>query len=104
MNTFNWAVGKVLFDRRLWLLLPVIGLAGCNRNDIAVYRIAKETAAPQAAAQSVVAHGDLQGETEVPQLKWKLPAGWQERPATSMRAATFAVSGSEGRTAEVSVI
>ena len=35
---------------------------------------------------------------------WEVPAGWQEQPATSMRLATFQVTGDKGEKAEISVI
>jgi hypothetical protein len=35
---------------------------------------------------------------------WDVPAGWQEQAPTSMRVATFQVTGPSGATADVSVI
>lgn len=36
--------------------------------------------------------------------QWETPAGWQELPATSMRVASFLVSGQNGEKADMSVI
>jgi len=41
--------------------------------------------------------------TSGPGLKWTAPAGWQEKPATAMRKATFVISGANGATAELAV-
>jgi hypothetical protein len=38
-----------------------------------------------------------------PGLKWTAPAGWQEKPSTGMRKATFVISGPAGATAELAV-
>jgi hypothetical protein len=38
-----------------------------------------------------------------PGLKWSAPAGWQEKPATAMRKATFVIPGAAGTTAELAV-
>jgi len=82
---------------------------GCGRDDVKVYRVAKETpeapASPHAAnvpGQLPAGHPEIGAST--PQLKWTLPHGWTERPAGQMRAASFAVVGADGRSADVSVI
>jgi len=69
----------------LWLLLGLT-LAGCKRNDIQVYRVAKETV-PSAATQPA-----------------PVPAGWEQAPLGEMRAASYHVKGSDGKLADVSVI
>jgi hypothetical protein len=56
-------------------------LAGCGQNNTRVYSIPKD---PQA------------------RPPWKLPAGWEERPAGGMRAARFAVTGTNAE-ADVSI-
>jgi hypothetical protein len=76
----------------------VTTVAGCGRDEIKVYRVPKETAQAEASAPP-------QPETASPRLTWTLPAGWTEKPNTSsIRAATFEVGGTNGRSAEVSVI
>src|SRR5437016_4990556 len=84
------------------LLLLMAALAGCGRDDIQVYRVAKET--PSAEPPTPMgAHGSDQEQPPVPRVRFKLPAGWQERPATSMRVASFAIAGKDGQTADVAV-
>jgi hypothetical protein len=83
-------------------LLLGVALAGCGRNNIEVYRVAKETASgqPPAAASSEAA-ADPAGS---PQLHWKLPPGWKEVPPGEMRVASFSVAGKNGQQADVSVV
>lgn len=78
-------------------------LAGCGRNDIQVYRVAKaqEVSAFPALPQG---HPDVSPSTEAPTLKYKAPSDWKEVPPGEMRAASFRVSGSDGKQADVSVI
>lgn len=65
------------------------------------------TAAPVAVAAPSTAPADMAGTLVVsaggPGLKWSVPAGWQEKPATSMRKATFVIAGANGATAELAV-
>jgi hypothetical protein len=59
-------------------------LAGCGRDDIQVYRIAKDSTHPAQASA--------------------LPSGWESAPPGEMRVASFKVKGAGGKMAEVSVI
>ncbi len=61
-------------------LSVVVLVAGCDRRDIRVYRVAKEPP------------------------PWVLPAGWQEQEAGGMSLANFTVTGKSGQGAEVSVV
>ena len=63
------------------LLLISVSLTGCNRDDIKVYRVAKEQ--PE---------------------KTNLPEGWTAAPPGQMRVASFTVTGAGGKKADVSVI
>ncbi len=82
-----------------------IGLAvlasGCGQDGIKTYTTSKETtvAIPASLPKTTAAVGG------VPlQLKWKLPNGWQEVPPSSMRVASFKVTGEDGKQADVSII
>ena len=103
-----------------WLFLA----AGCHRDDVKVYRIAKEqdqASQPAAPALSTDSpnpklpqgHPDISTmpgatlaapATAAPQLTWKTPAGWTELPPGEMRVASFKVAGAGGKQADVSVI
>ena len=82
-------------------------MAGCGRDDTQAYRVGKETA--QAPTQMMGQPGTMASDPSspadaMPQLKWKLPAGWQEVPAGQMRVASFRFAGKDGKLADVSVI
>jgi hypothetical protein len=117
------------FPKRAWLLpvlMPVLLLAaGCHRDEVKVYRVAKDQdqAQPQTAPALPTdspnpalppAHPDissvpgaslpLASETARPQLTWKTPAGWTEIPPGEMRVASFKIQGQNGKLADVSVV
>lgn len=77
--------------------------SGCHREEIQVYRVAKEPGNQPAVANPHASNvpGDRRA---LPKLGWKLPAGWLEQAPSSMRVASFAVSGPEGQKADVAVI
>jgi hypothetical protein len=86
-------------------------LTGCNRDKPKVYYIPKEDPspsqpAPAAAPESTQPNMSAPADTvaSLPALKYQLPPGWQEKPPSEMRVASFAVLGPNGRSADVSVI
>ena len=83
----------------LLLLLAVVLVNGCGQDGTKVYSVPKEQPAPMAQA-------DLPANqpATTPQLKWKTPAGWKELPAGDFRVASFKISGSDSKQADVSVI
>jgi hypothetical protein len=82
----------------------LLGLAaGCGREEIRVYEAPKDSPAAAAAAQSLPDLGQPAAAAR-PQLTWKLPPGWQERPATAIRVGHFVVAGPDHQEAEVTVI
>ena len=82
-------------------VLAVSLLAGCGREEISVYRVPKEQPL-QIAASSTAPHAHPR--SDMPQLEWKLPAGWEERGPGRMSVASFHIHGSGGAEAEVSVM
>ncbi len=103
--------------------LVLLAATGCHRDDVKVYRIAKEqdqSSQPTAPALptdspnpklppghpdiSSIPGGGPASATGAPQLTWKTPAGWTEAPPSDMRVASFKVSGAGGKQADVSVI
>ena len=83
-----------------------VALAGCGRDGVQVYRVAKESssAADQAPAAAGLPAGHPDTGNAMPTLEWKLPAGWQEAPPGEMRVASFRVPGKDAKQADVSVI
>jgi hypothetical protein len=94
--------------KRGWLLLLGAALAGCGRDDIQVYRVAKEqpqAQQPQEQAQGAAlptGHSDFSAAP--PGIKYKLPAGWEETAPGQMRVASFHVQGKDGKQADVGVV
>ena len=103
--------------------LLLLAATGCHRDDVKVYRIAKEqdqSSQPTAPALSTdspnpklpAGHPDISSipgggpasATGAPQLTWKTPAGWTEAPPTEMRVASFKVSSAGGKQADVSIV
>src|SRR5437899_2426063 len=66
------------------MLLCLAPFAGCSKDQAQVYRVPKER---QVTAQ-----------------KASLPNGWEEAPIGQMRVASFQIKGSDGKSADVSVI
>src|SRR5579872_3558185 len=70
--------------------------AGCQREQIAVYRVPKE---PEAAI------GGAEGEAvATPKIQWKTPPGWEEQRPDEMSVATFSIPGDAGRQGRFSVL
>jgi hypothetical protein len=113
--------------KSVWLLwvvsLMLLAATGCHRDDVKVYRIAKEqdqSSQPTAPALptdspnpklpaghpdiSSIPGGGPASATGAPQLTWKTPAGWTEAPPSEMRVASFKVAGAGGKQADVSIV
>ena len=109
----------------VWLLslaMPLLLVAGCHRDEIKVYRIAKDQ--DQSSQQTAPAlptdapnpklppgHPDISSAPGAPasasgstQLTWKTPAGWTEVPPSQMRVGSFKVAGADGKQADVSIV
>jgi hypothetical protein len=74
------------------LLLAAL-LGGCAKEEVSHYKVPREQPAPPTAAAPAPAPG-MAGDVAAPPrpdhgLRWKLPKGWTEAPAGSMRYATL---------------
>ncbi len=91
--------------RGFYFLLLASSLAGCGRNDIQVYRVAKETSPEPPMSSTMPASGSSSEAGGVsPALKWTLPTGWREVAPGQMRVASFQVQGKGGEQADVSIV
>lgn len=86
------------------LLVVLALLAGCNRSSdqITVYRIPKESqpeSIPQPAAMTQAPPA-----AAATDVRWTAPSGWQEQPASGFRKGSYLAKGSDGKTADISVI
>lgn len=66
-------------------------LCACGKDEIQVYRVAKE-AAPAPSAPAKLPSAPM----AAADLHWQAPAGWKELPASGMRRASFQVPGPAG--------
>lgn len=97
---------------RVFGLAGLLAVSGCGRNDVQVYRLAKDNStapAPDASGGALppghpdTSGGAAQAQAQAPRLKWTLPAGWEEVAPGEMRLASFHVK--EGnQNADVSVV
>jgi hypothetical protein len=73
---------------RSLFLLTLLALAGCKKPEIHSYIAPKDSTldavAPMPAAEAM------------PQLSWKLPAGWEQVPTKQMSVASFAINDANG--------
>ena len=110
---------------RWFLILPLLLAAGCHRDEVKVYRVAKDQPQSQQPAAPALStdspnptlppgHPDISstpttaaplasGTAQAP-LTWKMPEGWTEVPPSEMRVASFKVTGKDGKQADVSVV
>jgi hypothetical protein len=86
------------------LTLAAFALAGCGRDDVKVYHVAKDDSAAPPQNQIAAPEQTSTTQPQQPQLQWTLPSGWQEIAPSQMRVASFSVTGSSGETADVGVI
>jgi len=118
MNFIHWSKRRA-WEQGLAGVILILALAGCSRDDEAkVYNVPKDQAAPPAQApqtpppEPAVAPQAAMPETPAPPsdatsvspIKYELPQGWQEKTAGEMRVASFAASGPNGQSADISVI
>ncbi len=103
MNTFAFHALHRL-NRFATLAWATLLFAGCGRNDIQVYRVAKDSSTP-AAPPMASPHGPdgMPAAPAAPALRWKLPDAWEEVAPGEMRAASFRVKGADNKFADVGV-
>jgi hypothetical protein len=113
-----------------FLLTPLLFLAaGCNRDQVQVYRVASDqdqSAQPAISPTNLSSAALPPGHPDIstlnnssgqmpagiaasdaqnaPPLSWTTPGGWTEVPAGAMRVASFKVADPGGKTADVSVV
>src|SRR5258707_92412 len=82
------------------IVLFIFRLAGCNRDETKVYHVPKEAAPPpqpEPAVTPEAAQPEMsppsEATTSLPTLNYLLPEGWQEKPPSEMRVASFTAPG-----------
>ncbi len=90
---------------RIGGFLLLAAATGCGQNGVQVYKVAKETPQPEAAAQPPpMASAQPDTQASAPGLQWKQPSNWEQVPPGEMRLASFRVAGKDGKTADISVV
>jgi hypothetical protein len=85
-------------------------LAGCGRDDVKVYQVAKDNSSGSpgspAANEPVppTQNSNDQPDNGQPQLQFAVPPGWQQIAPSEMRVASFAVTNAAGQAADVGII
>jgi hypothetical protein len=83
-------------------------LAGCGRDDVKVYQVAKDNSSSGSPAANEpippAQNNNTQPDNAQPQLQFALPPGWQQIAPSEMRVASFAVTNAAGQTADVGII
>lgn len=92
--------------RTVSAMILTVALSGCNRDSIKVQRVPKETSStvPSGAARSAPMDFHGQMGAAMPQVKYTTPKGWEQKPPSQMRVASFNVPGANGQGADVAVI
>jgi hypothetical protein len=85
-------------------LAALLVLVACDRGQVRTYTAPKDS--PPVADRRPGAGRAIGQVPEVatPSVSWKLPAGWQELPASQMRVGHFAINGPEGQQAQLTII
>jgi hypothetical protein len=106
-KNFMRRIKRIQWMRRVVGVILISALAGCKRDEVKVYHIVQEEP-PQTQSTPVPpetpSSGMSQQTAALPQLNYQLPEGWQEKPPTEMRVASFTALGPDGESADVSVI
>ena len=93
--------------RRFWSLggpwIVAFGLAGCDRDDVKVYRVTKEQTPAQQPSAAPMPSGHPEVNSAKPQLAWTLPSGWVQTGPGKMSVASFTIAGKDGKEAQVTV-
>jgi hypothetical protein len=103
---------------RVWryaLVIVAVALAGCDREQIKVQQVPKDSDQTAQAQQTPVDASSMPADPHAgmdmtgmgggaqPQVKWKLPSGWKEKDLGRMRVGSFD-AGKEGQAADVSIV
>ena len=100
----------VQWKRCVASVILISALTGCKRDETKVYRVVQEPSPqtqpapvpPEAPSSEMVM--PQQQPAAFPQLKYQVPADWQEKPPGEMRVASFTALGSRGQSADVSIV
>lgn len=87
--------------RTVWLVVVLVVSAGCDNQDVRQRRYMEVSVqpvpSPQNETMALPAPPVLTGRVSGTQatVRWQIPEGWEEKPSSGMRLATFLVQGRE---------
>ncbi len=84
-------------------LILALTIAGCDRGEVAVYKVAKEAPSQASTGNEMGGHNHEPASGGMPQLTYKTPSGWEEVAPGEMRVASFKVN-SGGKLVDISVV
>ena len=83
--------------------LCAIAFVGCKKDEVQVYQAPKDAAAPApTAAASPSSDAGTEAASQRP--PWTVPEGWTKKESSGMRIASYSVTATDGRSADVSVV
>ncbi|HUB67469.1 MAG TPA: hypothetical protein VL981_08300 [Candidatus Methylacidiphilales bacterium] len=88
----------------------ILSIAGCNRDETKVYHVPKDDSSPQSTPmpppETTQPAMDASGSEAMspPKINYQVPEGWQEKPPSEMRVASFTALGPNGESADIAVI
>jgi hypothetical protein len=105
MMNFFCRTSQVQWMRCAAGVILISALTGCKRDETKVYHVVVEQS-PQTQPAPVPPEMVTRQQqlAAFPQLKYQLPADWQEKPPGEMRVASFTALGPGGQSADVSII
>jgi hypothetical protein len=79
-------------------------LVGAEKDDFIKWVGSARSLEVKAGPTAVPATANAASDSDEPPVKWEVPGNWKVLPASSMRYASFAVSGENGEAGDISVI
>ena len=94
-----FALASSQAGRLAFVLIALVAVSGCQRDQIEVYTAPKDKPAPQPVAQRTVPARPQPR----PQVHWVLPEGWVETGGGQLSLASFSIKGAGDAEAQVTI-
>lgn len=94
-----FALASSQAGRLVFVLIALVAVSGCQRDQIEVYTAPKDKPAPQPVAQRTAPARSQPR----PQVLWVLPEGWVQSGPSQLSVASFSIKGSGDAEAQVTI-